>query len=197
MSKIKTIYSLAELQDIIEKHPHKDKLSIMFDIDLTIVMEDQNNKDVLIEPEVTKKLFKYLIDNDIFFSFVTARFYDYVCNAKKRETVVDEMKENLEELYPIFEDLGIDLTDFKNGKMGNELHVIKDENGRTAGIMYKGIVLSGLKGPVIKHYKREFGIDKTHPYTIFIDDVDTYLNSVKRHVPNSLVLRRKIDEMDE
>jgi len=197
MSKIKTIYSLAELQDIIEKHPNKDQLTVMLDIDLTIVMEDENFKDVLIEPEVTKRLFKYLTDNGIFFTFVTARFYDYVCNAKKRDLVINEMKENLEELYPIFEDLGIDLTDFKNGKMGDELRVITDEKGNTAGVVYKGIVLSGKKGPVIKHYKREFGIDKTHPYTIFVDDIDTYLNSVKRHVPNSLVLRRKIDEMDE
>jgi len=197
MSKIKSINSLKELHDIIEKHPNKDQLSIMFDIDKTIVMEDENSKDVLIEPEVTKKLFKYLLDNDIFFTFVTARFYDYVCNAKKRESVINEMKENLEELYPIFEELGMDLTDYKNGKLGNELRLITDEKGKTMGIIYKGIVLSGMKGPVIKHYKREFGFDKTHPYTIFIDDIDTYLNSVKRHVPNSLVLRRKIDEMDE
>ena len=197
MSKIKSIYSLAELHDVIREHPNKDKLSVFFDIDLCIVMEDENGKDVLIEPEVTRNLFNYLIDNNIFFTFVTARFYDYVLNTKKREMVVDEIKENIEELYPIFEYLGIDLTDFKNGKIGNELRLIKGEKGNVVGIMYRGCLLSGLKGPTIKHFKREFGIDKTHPYTIFVDDIDTYLNSVKRHVPNSLVLRRKIDEMDE
>ena len=30
-----------------------------------------------------------------------------------------------------------------------------------------------------------------------IDDIDTYLKSVQKYVPNSLVLRRKIDELDE
>ena len=192
MSKIKSIHSLSELHDIIEEHPYKDKLFVAFDIDLTVVMGDENDMDILIEPEVTKKLFKYLIDNDIFFTFVTARFYDSVCNDKKRDKIIDEMKQNLEMLYPIFEELGMDLSEYKNGKLGNDLHVIKDEKGNTQGVMYRGIVLSGKKGPVIKHFRRHFGIDKTHPHTIFIDDVDTYLNSVKKHVPGSVVLRRKI-----
>tara|TARA_R110002153_G_scaffold271183_1_gene438265 strand:- start:168 stop:761 length:594 start_codon:yes stop_codon:yes gene_type:complete len=196
MNKIKSIYSLSELHDLIKKHKHKSKILVCFDIDLTIVREDENDKDVLIEPEVTKELFNYLIENNIYFTFVTARFYDCVCNAKKRDLVKDDIKENLEALYPIFEDIGIDLTDYKNGKMGDELVLITDEKGRTQGIMYKGILLSGRKGPVIKHYRRIYGLEKSHPHTIFIDDVDIYLNSVKKYVPNSLVLRRKIDELD-
>ena len=192
MNKIRSIHSLSELHDLIEEHPEKDKLFIAFDIDLTVVMGDENDKDVLIEPEVTKKLFKYLIDNNIFFTFVTARFYDRICNKKKRDEIMDEMKENLEMLYPIFEDLGMDLSEFKHGKLGKDLHLIQDEAGKTQGIMYRGIVLSGKKGQVIKHFRRHFGIDKTHPHTIFIDDIDTYLNSVKKHVPGSVVLRRKI-----
>ena len=197
MSQIKTIYSLKELHDLLEKHPNKDELFIAFDIDMTIVMENENNEDILIEPEITKKLFKFLIDNNIYFTFVTARFYNYVCNDKKREKVVDEMKENIEMLYPIFEELGMDLTEYKNGNLGEKVEILKDEKGNTQGIIYKGIVLSGKKGPAIKHYRRIFGIDKTHPYTIFIDDLDLYLNSVKKFVPNSLVLRREIDELDE
>lgn len=192
MSKIRSIHSLSELHDLIEVHPEKDKLFIAFDIDLTVVMGDEDDRDILIEPEVTKKLFKYLIDNNIYFTFVTARFYDSVCNKKKRPEVMKEMKENLEMLYPIFEDLGMDLSEYKQGKLGKDLHLIKDEKGNTQGIMYRGIVLSGRKGPAIKHFRRHFGIDKTHPHTIFIDDVDTYLNSVKKHVPGSTVLRRKI-----
>ena len=192
MSKIESIHSLSELHDFIEKHPNKDKLFVAFDIDLTIVMDDGNDLDILIEPEITKKLFKYLIDNDIFFTFVTARFYDSVCNKKKREKVIDEMKENLEMLYPIFEELGIDLSDYKSGRLGNDLQLIKDEKGNTQGVMYRGIILSGKKGPVIKHFRRHYGIDKTHPHTVFIDDLDPYLHSVKKHVPGSVVLRRKI-----
>ena len=192
MSKIKSIHSLSELHDIIEDHPEKHKLFVAFDIDLTVVMADEDDKDILIEPEVTKKLFKYLLDNDIFFTFVTARFYDSVCNKKKRAEVMHEMKENLEMLYPIFEDLGMDLTDFKHGNLGKELQLIEDEKGNTQGVMYRGIVLSGRKGPAIKHFRRHHGIDKTHPHTIFIDDLDPYLNSVKKHVPGSMVLRRKI-----
>jgi len=197
MSKIKSIYSLRELHDLVEKHPEKDKLFIAFDIDLTIVMGDENDKDILIEPEVTKKLFKFLIDNNIYFTFVTARFYDYVCNDKRRSKVIEEMKQNLENLYPIFEELGMDLTEYKNGNLGNELQVLKDEKGTTQAVVYRGIVLSGKKGPAIREYRKISGIEKSHPYTIFIDDIDQYLNSVKRYVPNSLVLRRKIDEMDE
>ena len=108
MSNIKSIYSLRELHDLLEKHENKNKLIIYFDIDLTLIQLDNDENEKLIEPEITKKLFEYIIENEILFSFITARFYDIVCNKRKRN--LKKIKKDIDEsIFPLLEQLGIEI----------------------------------------------------------------------------------------
>lgn len=193
MTKIQTIYSLKELHDLVENHHDKERLMIWFDIDLTLVHPDPENEevDILIEKDVTKKLFSYILNNQICFSIVTARFYDIVCNAAKRD--LNAIRENIvNTIFPFLEELGLNVDIYKDSKLDNTFHLIKNEKNKCVGLLYKGILFSGNKGETIKNYRREFGFDNSHPNTIFIDDHDTYLRSVVKHVPGCIVLRREI-----
>lgn len=195
MTKIKTIYTLKELHDLLEKHEDKNRLMIFLDLDLTIIRGSDDNEeiDVLIEPQVTKDLFSYIISNKIYFSFVTARFHDTVCNSKKRN--LREIEENIySTIFPVLEQLGLDLSHYKQKKLEDRYHVVKNDKGRCVGILFRGIFFSSKKGDIIKHYRKEFGLDKSHPHTIFVDDHETYLKSVVKHVPDCVVLRREIKE---
>lgn len=187
---IQSIYSLKELHKILENHDKKDKIMLWFDIDLTLIHPNPENEDqdVLIEPEITKKLFQYIMDNEIAFSFITGRFSDTVCNSKTRN--LDDIKENIvETIYPFFQELGIDISDFLKD---DRVEIIKSEGGKTVGIIYKGIIFSGNKGSSIKSYAKTFGFDKTNPLNIFIDDYDLYIRSVAKHLPKTLILKREI-----
>jgi hypothetical protein len=191
MSKIETIYSLRELKNILEKHDNKDKLMIYFDIDLTLIEDNEENKEVLIEPEETKKLFDYILKNGILFSFITARFHDTACNKKKRN--LEAMKKDIDEsIFPMLEEIGLDIRLHKNKELEKECYPIKNKGNKCVGILYRGIFFSSKKGETIKHYHKNSGLEKTHPYIIFVDDLDYYLEGVARNVPNALTLKRKI-----
>jgi hypothetical protein len=183
--KYLTIYSIAELENIIRKHKQKDNLMIWFDLDETLVKSsDDQYTDVLIEPEETQALFDYIHQENILYSFITARFHDTVCNKNKRK--LSEMNENiLDTIYPFLTKLGIDISEFENEETP---YIIKAKNGRCVGVIYKGIIFTGLKGPAIKHYSEKSDLDKR--LHIFIDDNDIYLNSVARNVDNCLVIKR-------
>lgn len=197
MSKIKSIYSLRELHDLLKTHVNPDKLILFLDLDLTIIMADpsssNSDKDVLIEPEETKKLFDFLHKNKIWYTFVTARFHNIVTSERKRKEALKEMRENIEMLYPIFEQVGINCDEFKNNK-NEELQVLRNEKNKPIGIMYKGILLGDKKGEIIKHFRLNHGLDKTHPHVIFVDDIDKYLRNVKKHIPTAFVYKRQILE---
>lgn len=193
MGKIQNVFSLRELHDLLEQIEDKTKTMVWFDFDLCLVQPHHadDEKDVLIEPQTTKKLFKYMMEHGINFAIVTARFYDTACNHKKRN--LTDIKENIEtSIFPILEELGIDITAYKDRNLDDQLHLIKNEKGKTVALLYKGIIFSGIKGQAIKHYRRQFDWDKKHTTNIFIDDIDTYLNSVSKHVPEAIVLRRHI-----
>ena len=195
MSQIRTVYSLKELHDYLKNHPLKHRHLVCIDLDLTVVRPDFQNpeKDVLIEPEETKKLFDMFKAHGIFYTFVTARFYDTVCNAKKRK--LSDIKENLfATIFPIFEELGIDISEFKNAN-DDEFYIIRNHNNRCVGIIYKGVIFGDKKGEIIKHYKKDFKLNENYPHTIFIDDHDGYIRNVAKHVPDALILKREI--MDE
>lgn len=195
MAKIKNIYSLRELHDLLEKHQDLSKLILFLDIDLTIVQSNEKDEDVIIEPEITKRMFDFLHKNKVWYTFVTARFHEIVCNEKKRNSGISEIRENIEALYPVFEQVGIDCSEFKNNK-DEELTVIKNDKNITVGIMYKGILLGNKKGQIIKHFRIQYGLDKSHPHVIFIDDLDRYLKSVQRYVPEAIVVKRFIPEIE-
>lgn len=193
MSKIKSIYSLKELHDLLEKHVNLERLILFLDLDLTVIQEstDGSGDDILIEPEVTKKLFDFLHKNNVWYTFVTARFHNVVTSEKKRKEYLEEMNENIEMLYPIFEQIGIDCNYFKNNK-NEDLQVLKNDKNKTIGIIYKGILLGDKKGEIIKCFRNMHGLDKTHPHVIFVDDIDKYLRNVKKHVPSAFVYKRQI-----
>ena len=197
----KSIYSLKELHDLLETHPHQQELILFLDLDLTLIQEkcslpkkDEDSEceeDELIEPEVTRKLFDFLHKQNIWYTFVTARFHDHVLvKKKKRDEILHEMTDNIEKLYPIFEELGVDCSEYKSNV--SDILVIKNDHKKPVGIMYKGLLLGDKKGELIKFFRKQYGIDKTHPHVIFLDDIDKYIKSVKRHVPDAIVLKREI-----
>lgn len=196
MRKVRTVYSLKELHKLLEQFDQNEKknLFIYFDIDLTIVMPHPNNEDIdiLIEEDVTKELFAYIMKHKIYFALITARFFDTVCNCKKRD--LDEMENNVTTtIYPFLEKLGLDVSIYKDKELNNKIHLIKNENDKTVGAIYKGIIFGGKKGEIIKNYRKEFGFDKTHPLTVFIDDYEPYIRNVVKHVPDAIILRREIN----
>jgi len=191
MSKIKSIYSLKELHDLLEKHVNPNELILFLDLDLTLIKGDDNDMDILIEPEVTKKLFDFLHQKKIWYTFVTARFHNVISSEKKRKETIKEMNENIEMLYPIFEEIGINCDEFKNNK-NEEMELLKNDKNKTIGIMYKGLLLGDKKGEIIKYFRKKHGLDKTHPHVIFVDDIDKYLRNVKKHVPTAFVYKRQI-----
>lgn len=191
MNKIQNIYSLKEVHDLLETIEDKRKTMIWFDFDLSIVQPHEDNEeiDVLIEDKVTKDLFSYMMQNGINFAIVTARFYDIVCNNKKRD--LKAIKHNIEKsIFPILKELGINVDAWTHKDLDDKFHLIKNEKGRTMGCLYKGIIFTSWKGQAIKHYRREFGLK--HTTNIFIDDLDLYLKTVIKHVPDAIVLRRHI-----
>ena len=131
-----------------------------------------------------------MMKHGINFAIVTARFYDTACNKKRN---LKDIKNNIDvSIFPILEELGIDVTAYKDKELDDQMHLVRDEKGKTVGLLYKGVIFSGIKGQAIKHYRRQFGWDKKHTTNIFIDDIDTYLNSVVKHVPEAIVLKRHI-----
>ena len=65
MKNVQTIYSLKELHNLLEKHVDLKKLILFLDLDLTLILADENDRDILIEPAVTKEMFKFLHDNKV------------------------------------------------------------------------------------------------------------------------------------
>ena len=195
MKNVQTIYSLKELYNLLEKHVDLKRLILFLDLDLTLIQADENNgdKDQLIEPQVTKDMFKFLHDNKVWYQFVTARFHDVICNQKKREACLDEIRQNIEDLYVLFEEMGIDCSSYKNNKC-EEMEVLKSSSGRTIGAIFKGLLLGDRKGEVIKYFRLKYNLDKSHPHVIFVDDLPPYLKSVKRHLPFATVIQRCIPE---
>jgi hypothetical protein len=195
MKNVQTIYSLKELHKLLEKHVDLKRLILFLDLDLTLIQEDEENPecDKIIEPQITRDMFKFLHDNKVWYQFVTARFHDVICNQKKREACLDEIRKNIEDLYVVFEDMGIDCSYFRHNKC-EEMEVIKNDKGRTIGAIFKGILLSDKKGELIKHFRLKYGLHNSHPHVIFVDDLPTYLRGVKKHIPHSLCLQRCIAE---
>lgn len=182
-----TINSLRDFLKIIQKYESPDRLMIFFDLDLTLIHENENGDDVLMEREETQELFKYLHEKDIWYTFCTARYYDIILNNKKRKEYIDEISNNIEKLYEIFEDLDIDC---KEHKGSNSDEIVLKKNNKPVGVLYKGILLGDKKGPIIKQFREKYNLEADYPQVIFIDDFDKYLQSVTQHVPGCLIIKR-------
>jgi len=89
--KIRNISSLDYILNYLKTIENKKDIIVFLDWDDTLVNPDN---DKLIEAEITKELFKYMIDNRIFYAIITGRFYDTVCDDKKRN--VFEIQNNIQ-----------------------------------------------------------------------------------------------------
>ncbi len=189
MKNMLKVNKIHDFLKIIKAYKEHHKLMIFFDLDSTLIWEDETGEDVLIESDATKKLFKYLHDKDIWYTFCTARYYDVVLQEKKRKKHLGDIKENIEKLYEIFTELGIDCSEYKNDR--SEEIVLKRHN-KPVGLLYKGVLLGDKKGPIIKQFREQYDLESTYPDVVFIDDVDEYLDSVTENVPGCLIVKREL-----
>lgn len=187
MSDIPTIYSLRELHDYLIEYPHKRDIFIFFDFDLNLIDDE---KDTLLEPEVTKELFQYLRDNKIYHCILTARFYETVCHKNHREP--HAMDENIKYyIHPILEELGLDTSYHSEDVHHNDFTEFFNEKGECVGVEYRGIFFGDKKGEIIKSYLKVAPFKRNH--IIFVDDYEPYLENVKTHMPSVLSIRRNYD----
>ena len=182
--RVSNVSSLASVLDYIKKVDNPDDIIIFFDWDDTLVNPDYDN---IIEPEVTKELFDYMKDKKIFYSIITGRFHDSVCDDFKRN-IFDMQRNIIQTMYPSLNKLGIDTTKYQSELFKQHLDKIYDENGKCVGVLYMGIFFSGTKGAAIKNYLRQAGLTKKE--IIFIDDYEPYLYETTTSLPNVTAFRR-------
>jgi hypothetical protein len=185
-SAIKDINSLQSIHDYIKGRPDKSKIYLFLDFDDCLVNPDTNR---IIEPKVTKDLFKYLIDNEIYFAVITGRFWDTVCDDKKRNLV--EMQHNIvTTMYPALLELGMDLGDCLTLECMKKFNKIYNDKGECVGILYMGIFFTGQKGATIKSYIENYGLP--HSEILFVDDYEPYLKETTTSYPKVKAFRRNV-----
>lgn len=184
--KIRNISSLDYILNYLKSIENKKDLIVFLDWDDTLVNPDH---DKLIEPEITKELFKYMMDNKIFYAIITGRFYDTVCDDKKRN--VFEIQHNIQTtMSNILKELGVDIDKYSTNEHKQTVYKIFNENNNCVGILYMGIFFSGRKGDTIKNYLRQTNIKKGK--IIFVDDYEPYLTETTASVPNIEAFRRMV-----
>lgn len=181
---IRDISSLKEVLEYIKTVKNKDDLIIFFDWDDTLVNPDYDN---IIEPKITKELFDYIKENKIFYSIITGRFYDTVCDENRRN--IYEMESNIvETMHPSLIELGVDVSRCITPQFKKTVNRIVDENGKCVGVLYMGIFFTGDKGKTIKNYLRMVKMRKKT--IIFVDDYEPYLTEVTSFLPTVKAFRR-------
>ena len=184
---VTNVSSLGNILAYLKKIKNPDDIIVFFDWDDTLVNPDHDN---IIEPEITKKLFDYMKDRQIFYAIITGRFHDTVCDDNKRN--IFNMQYNIiNTMYPSLNKLGIDTTSFKTDHLKQYPDKIYDEYGKCVGVLYMGIFFSGTKGAAIKNWLRQVEIKKKE--IIFIDDYDPYLYEVTTSLPDVTAFRRLVN----
>ena len=184
--RIMDIDTLDDVLSYLKNVDKKDKISLWLDWDENIINSDN---DTIIEPEVTKRLFNYLLENRIFFSIITGRFYDTVCDDKKRN--IFDMQYNITTtMYPILKELGVNVARSSTEEHKRTIYKIYNEEGICVGILYMGIIFSHKKGETIKNYLRQTKFNL--PHKIFVDDYEPYLLEVTQSVPDIIAFRRHV-----
>ena len=185
-SKITNIHTLADVLTYMKKIKDKDKLSVWLDWDENII---NSKNDTLIEPEVTKELFQYMLDNKIFFAIITGRFHDTACNEKTRN-IFDMQSNIIHTIYPTLSKLGIDVSKYSTDQHKQTLYRINNDKGKCVGILYMGIIFSHEKGSTIKNYLRQTKLNL--PIKIFVDDYEPYLLEATANVSDLIAFRRHV-----
>ena len=184
-TNIKNTTSLRDILTYLKTIDDPSDIIVFFDWDDTLVNPDYDN---IIEPEVTKELFDYMIKNKIYFSIITGRFYNTACDETHRN--IYDMKHNIiNTMHPSLRNLGINTDKYSSPLYQNEIYRVYNEKYDCVGILYMGIFFSGKKGETIKNYLRQTGMNKKH--IIFVDDYEPYLMETTANVPTIKAYRRK------
>jgi acid phosphatase class B len=184
-ANIKNISSLNDILIYLKSIKNKDDVIVFFDWDDTLVNPDY---DTIIEPQITKELFKYMLENKIHFSIITGRYYNTVCNDKKRD-LVDMHRNIVDTIYPSLRKLGVDVDKYMTPFYEGYVNKIYDPYYICVGVLYMGIFFTGRKGETIKNYLEQTGISKKH--IIFVDDYEPYLEEITSTIPTIEAYRRK------
>lgn len=183
---IKNISSLNYILNYLKSINNKNDVIVFFDWDDTLVNPDN---DAIIEPEITKELFDYMTDNQIYWSIITGRFYNTVCDDNKRN--IFDIQANIQQtMAPILRKLGVEIDIYMTNEHKQNVYKIYDNKGECVGILYMGIFFSGRKGDTIKNYLRQRGIKKSE--ILFIDDYEPYLVETTTSLPTVTAFRRKV-----
>lgn len=184
--KIRNITSLEHILSYLKELENKNDVIIFFDWDDTIVSPDHNT---ILEPEITKELFSYMLQNKIFFSIITGRFYNTVCDDKKRD--LSDIQINIQEtIFPVLKQLNINTDVYLSDEHKKIVYKIYDEHKKCVGILYMGIFFSSRKGDTIKNYLRQTNIQKSK--ILFIDDYEPYLIETTTSLPSIEAFRRMV-----
>lgn len=190
-SKIINIRSLNDILLYLQRLGNTKNVCVWLDWDENIINSSTNE---IIEPEVTRKLFDYMISNEIFFSIITGRFHDTVCNDNTR--VLKDMEYNIVyTIFPVLKKLGVYADKFVTPESKKHIYKIGTSRGKCVGVLYMGIIFSGNKGQTIKNYLRQTKIKSTH--NIFVDDYEPYLTEATKSFPEMTVFRRYVPYLDD
>lgn len=183
-SNIKTIYSLKDVLTYLKGLKNLDDVAVWLDWDENIINSNTNQ---IIEPQITKELFDFMLDNKMFVSIITGRFYDTACDDSKRN-LTDMQYNALYTMFPILKSLGVNTELYSQDINKKTFYKVRDESGRCVGLLYMGIFFTGEKGNTIKHYRRQTGINKK--INIFVDDYEPYLMETTKSFPDIVAFRR-------
>lgn len=186
VTNISTLESVLTYLESIDDH---STIAVFLDWDDTLINPDY---DSIIEPEVTKELFDYMIKHKIYFSIITGRFYASVCDDNTRNLPL--MQHNIKTtMYPSLNKLGIDPSKYLSPTFTDNPYKILNENGECVGVLYMGIFFSGDKGATIKNFLRQSGMTNQKTKIIFVDDYEPYLYEVSKSLPKVKCFRRLVN----
>jgi hypothetical protein len=181
---ITNIQSLSSVLTYLKGLNNPNDAIVFLDWDDTLVNPDY---DRIIEPKITKELFDYMRNNQIFYSIITGRFQDTVCDDMKRN-IFDMQRNIIQTIFPALDKLGIDTDKYNHDLFKQNPYKIYNEKGKCVGILYMGIFFSGTKGAAIKNYLRQTKIIKKE--IIFVDDYEPYLYETTTSLSQVTAFRR-------
>lgn len=182
--EISNIYSLSELHNYVKSHPNQKNLIIFFDLDDTLINPDN---ETVLEIKESRALIKFLQKNQIPSWFITGRYYDTICDPRKRD--LKDMEHNVHHtIFPLLNKIGIDITNYNNKREREKFAEIKNEKNKCIGLFYMGIFFSGDKGATMKSILNM--TQNQHKEVIFIDDYEPYIKEVKKNLPTATIFRR-------
>jgi len=181
---ITNIQSLSSVLTYLKGLNNPNDAIVFLDWDDTLVNPDY---DRIIEPKITKELLDYMRNNQIFYSIITGRFQDTVCDDMKRN-IFDMQRNIIQTIFPALDKLGIDTVKYRHDLFKQNPYKIYNEKGKCVGILYMGIFFSGTKGEAIKNYLRQTKIIKKE--IIFVDDYEPYLYETTTSLPQVTAFRR-------